>query len=215
MRSRIAAVAAMVAVASALVLGGTVAPASAAADSVLVSRDGVTFATTLDGGLFDGAGMLIPGQSVSRSLYIRNPSGAASALRVSIRNLVSTSTVFAEGVSLSSLDSVPGSTPVSQPLSALSPCDVVTSAASIAAGDTVKLTLTFTMADLTASVAQSDRASLDLMVAMRDAAAGAFSGSACRDDGTLPVPLIAGGGLLLGVGMFLIVARRRRQSEDD
>jgi hypothetical protein len=232
MRSRLAALVATAATALALALGGAVAPASAAPDTVLLSLDGTTFTPTLSSGLFDGAGMLVPGQSVSRSLWIRNPTASVSALRVSIRNLVSTSTAFADGVSLSSVDSLPGSSPVSHALSGLGACEVLSSAPSVASGDTVKLTLTFTMADLTQTVAQTDRASLDLMVAMRDGSAGAFSGPACRDVGTLladtgtfrtvaftggslPVPLIVGGGVLLGVGMCLIVARRRRQSEDD
>lgn len=232
MRSRLAALVATGAIALTLAVGGVVAPASAATDTVLLSLDGTTFTPTLSSGLFDGAGLLVPGQSVSRSLWIRNPTASGSALRVSVRNLVSTSTVFADGVSLSSLDSLPGSSPVSHALSGLGACQVLSSAPSIAAGGTVKVTLTFTMADLTAAVAQTDRASLDLMIAMRDASAGAFSGSACGDGGTLladtgtfrtvaftggsiPVPLIVGGGVLLGVGMCLIVARRRRQSEDD
>jgi hypothetical protein len=230
MRSRHTALAATVAIAIALAIGGAVAPASAATDTVLLSRDGTTFGSSISGGLFDGAGLLVPGQSVSRSLWIRNPSATAAALRVSIRNLVSTSTVFADGVSLTSLESLPGSTPVTRSLSDLDACAVVSAAPSVPAGGTVKLTFTFTMADLTAAVAQSDRASVDLLVAMRDAAAGAFSGSACGDNGTLlantgdfhtvaftggslPVPLIVGGGVLLGVGMFLIVARRRRESQ--
>lgn len=232
MRSRIAALSATVAVALVLIVAGVVAPAAAANDSVLLSRDGVTFTPTLGGGLFDGAGSLVPGHSVSESLWVRNPSTSPAALRVSIRNLPSTSKVFADGVSLSSVDSLSGSSAISQSLSRLGACEVVSSAPSVAAGGTVKLTLTFTMADLTAMVGQTDRASLDLMVAMKDASAGAYSGLACRDDGTLlagtgnfrtvaftggsiPVPLIGGGGVLLGVGMFLVIARRRRQSEHD
>ena len=231
-RTRVAAGLVTVLVAVALAVGGAVTPASAANDSVLLSRDGVTFASMISSGLFDGAGLLIPGRSVSRSLWIRNPSASPAALRVSLRNLASTSTVFADGVSLSSIDSLPGSSPVSRALSGLDSCEVVSSAPSVAAGGTVRLTLTFTMADLTAMVAQTDRASLDLMIAMRDASAGTFSGSACRDGGTLlantgsfrtvaftggslPAPLIVGGGVLVGVGICLIAARRRRESESD
>ncbi|MES2092456.1 MAG: hypothetical protein V4531_01420 [Actinomycetota bacterium] len=237
----IPALAATIAVALGLVLGGAVAPVSAASagipvsaasDSLLVSRDGITFAPTIGGGLFEGAGLLVPGQSVSRSLWIRNPTAAAAALRVSIRNLVSTSTEFAIGVSLTATDSVPGSRPTTRSLSTLGACEVLSSAPSIAAGGTVVLTLTMTMADLRAAAARSSRASLDLLVAMRDAAAGRFSGSACRDNGILladtggfrtvaftggsvPVPLVVGGGILLGIGICLVLARRRRESESD
>lgn len=230
--SRLAAFVAALAVALTLAAGGAVAPAFAATEAVLLSRDGITFTPALSGGLFDGAGKLVPGQSIARSLWIRNPSAGTAALRVSIRNLAATSTVFASGVTLTSVDSLPGSIPVTRPLSTLGTCDVVGSVKSLPPGGTVKLTLTFTMADLTDQLAASDRASLDLMIALRDAAAGAFSGSACGDGGTLladtsgfrtvaftggsvPIPLIIAGGALLGSGIFVILARRRRQSEDD
>ena len=220
------------AIAIAWVVGGAIAPACAATDPVLVSRDGATFASAISGGLFDGAGALVPGQSVTRNLWIRNPSASPAAVRVSIRNLVSTSTVFADGVRLTTIDSLPGSTSRTEKLSALGKCEVVSSAPSIAAGGTMKLTLTFAMADLTPALAQGDHAALDLMVAMRDAAAGAFTGSACGDNGSvlantgdsgdlaftgelIPVPLIVGGGLFLGIGMSLLLASRRRQSEGD
>jgi hypothetical protein len=240
MRSRT--IAAGVSFALAVVIGGAVAPASGAnepaargateGDSVEVSGDGITFGSALHHGLFDGAGALVPGQSVTRELWVRNASGSPSALRVSIRNLVSTSTAFATGVGLVSADSVPGSVPVTRSLADLTACEVVSTAPAIDPGAVVRLTLTFTMSDLTHTVAQGDRAGLDLVVAMRDAAAGAFSGSACADDGTLvattgdfrgvaftggsiPVPLVVGGGLLLGVGMFLLLAGRRRQSRGE
>ncbi|MHC5795621.1 hypothetical protein ACVXZ4_05625 [Lacisediminihabitans sp. FW035] len=231
MRSKLVTLVAIVA--STLIMAlGAAAPASAATGDVLLSRDGITFASDLGGGLFDGAGALIPGETVSRSLWIRNPSSSPAAFRVSIRNLASTSADLANGIDLSWIDSLPGTARSSFSLSGLKACQVMSSAAAIAPGGTVKLSLTLTMADLVSTVAQSERASIDIMVAMRDAAAGSFSGSACGDGGTLladtgtfrtvaftggtlPVPLIVGGGVLLGVGMCLIVARRRRQSEDD
>ncbi len=220
----------------ALPLGAGTASASAAGagggDSVLVSRDGITYSSSLEGGLFDGAGGLVPGQSIGRELWVRNPTASAAALRVSIRNLVTGSAAFGAGVSLAVVDSLPGSVPVSTILSGFAPCQVIVAAPSIPAGGTVTITLTFSMADGTPAILQTDRAYVDLMVAMRDASAGPFTGSPCGDGGILladtgvfrPVPIIEGplpvvpiigGGLLLGVAIFLLVARRRRESRDD
>lgn len=215
-----------------LVVAGGVSTASAATPTLLVSRDGISFAPTLSGGIFDGIGQLVPGQSVSRELWIQNPTGSAAALRVSIRDFSATSTAFANGVTLTVVDSLPGTPPFSRTLASLANCDVLSSIPALAPGSATRLTLTLEMGDFTENVGQSDSASLDLFAAMRDAVTGPFAPSACDDAGTLlastgdfrtvaftggtiPVPLVIGGGLLIGVGMFLVLARRRRQSDGD
>jgi hypothetical protein len=215
-----------------LVAAGGVSAASAASPVLLVSRDGISYAPTLSGGIFDGVGQLVPGQSVSRDLWIQNPTGSSAALRVSVRDFVATSTAFANGVTLTVVDSVSGTPPFSRTLASLANCDVLSSIPALAPGSATLLTLTLKMGDLTEAVAQSDSASLDLFAAMRDGVTGPFAASACDDAGTLlastgdfrtvaftggtiPVPLVVGGGLLIGVGIFLVLARRRRQSDGD
>lgn len=233
MDARVLAVAATLAllqIAAASGLGGT--SAYAATDDALVSRDGTTFASTLDGGLFDGAQALVPGDSVSRSLWIKNNAHLPATARISVENLVTSARAFSKGVSLTSAYQIEGGSLAPGPtrtLSELSSCGVIVSMPALATGQIVKLTLTLAMSNLTNSVAQSDAASFDLMVSLRDAAAGAFPESACSDHGlvittnphfgrvaytggSIPTPLIVGGGLAIGLGAFLLVSRRRRRA---
>lgn len=181
---RLAASALATAAAAALALGSGAAPAVAASEEVLVSTDGVRFSPTLERGLFEGLGPLIPGQSESSDLWIKNPTTAAAALRVSARGLTIPSPTYAEAVTLSTWDSGTGSTNAAT-LSDRTSCDVLVPAQTVPAGDTVKMVVTFTMADLDGRLAQGESANLDVLVAMRHDDVGSFPASACGDEGVL------------------------------
>jgi len=224
-----------------LALGVGTAPATAAPVDVLLSTDGVTFSSALSEGMFDDLGLLVPGESMSSSLWVRNPTPTTTVLRVSARDLIFPSVAFAGGVTMTVWDSGTGTTR-SATLGALARCDILVPSQPMAAGATIRLDVTFTMADLTSSVGQNQRAGLGLMVAMRDGEAGSFATSACDDEGVLiasnpstsnlsasnssrpttiahtgtdlPVPLFIAGGLLLGVGIFLVAGRRRRERDE-
>jgi LPXTG-motif cell wall-anchored protein len=254
-----------VALAAALWLAGTVAPASAAATAkptatppatptaiapvdLLLSADGVHFTTTLADGLFDGLGLLIPRGSQQATLWVRNPNAAPAEVRVSAHDVLLPSGGYADDVTLSAWNSGTGDTR-SKTLRAIDRCGIVVPSQPIAAGGTMKLVVTFTMADVSGTVDQGASASLGLLVAMRDVAAGPFAASPCDDSGTVvpvlpgppmttptttptpsaavagtgflahtgvepPAPVLLVGGLLLGVGIFLLLARRRRREED-
>jgi hypothetical protein len=213
-------------------LGGGATAAFAATDRVLLGRDGVHYSSALAGGLFDGAAALIPGGSTSVDLWVKNPTAMPGALRISVRSVSSSSAAFANGVSLTAVNSATSSKPAIEPLASVRRCDVLASVPLLAPNGAVRVTLTLTMGDLTGMVGQADSAGLDLLVAIRDAAAGPFAASACNDDGViipagnaqfatvaytgteLPVPLIVAGGVMLGVGIFL-VGRRRRSADRD
>ncbi|MET4782607.1 hypothetical protein [Glaciihabitans sp. UYNi722] len=230
MRRRRAAIAA-VTLAVIVMLGAGIAPASAATDSVLLSRDGIHYSTSLSGGLFDGAAALIPGHSVSTELWIKNPTAAPASVRVSVQGVNASSPAFATGVALSTASSLVAAKASAEPLVDVRRCDVLTSVPRLAPGAVMQIALTFTMDDMVGTVAQTDSVGLDLLVALRDAQAGPFAASACDDDGVvvasnskqlgtiaytgteLPVPLIIAAGPMLGVGIFL-VGRRRRRADD-
>lgn len=220
----------------AIVLGAGASPAAAAPVDLLVSTDGIHFASSLDDGLFDGLGTLVPGDSMASSLWIRNPTSAPAEVRVSARNLTVSTELFAAAVNMDAWDSGTDATR-SRTLSSLAQCEIIVPAQQIAAGATLKTLVRFTLADLGGVSGQGEEAGLDLMVAMRDAEAGPFPQSACEDDGVLisskparpgslvspsslattgtdfAVPLLATGGFLVGVGLFLVVGRRRRRDE--
>jgi len=235
----------------------TAAPASTptAPVDLLLSADGLTFSTTLAAGLFDGLGLLIPRDSQQATLWVRNPTAAPAEVRVSAHDVLLPSGGYADDVTLSAWNSGTGATK-SQTLRRLDRCGIVVPSQPIAAGGTMKLVVTFTMADVSGTVDQGASASLGLLVAMRDADGGPFAVSACDDPGTIvpvlparpappgaptatatatstasatiagtgilahtgvepPAPVLLIGGLLLGAGLFLLLARRRRREEGD
>lgn len=220
-------------------VGPAAAVASETTPSVglLVSTDGIRFSAAPAGILFDGSGRLAPGGSVASDLWIKNASGAPAVLRVSARGIAISSGALADGVTLSAWDSGTDATRTAT-LRDIVECQIIVPSQAIAAGATTKMIVRYTMADLTGVTAQHDSASLGLMVAMRDAEAGPFPRSACEDDGVLVsstpsrpssharssslpttgtdfvVPLFATGGFLVGIGLFLVAGRRRREHDE-
>ena len=221
------------------IAGGVLAPAASAetAPQILVSADGVRFSTALSVNLFDGFGALIPGGSQSATLWAKNPTSSPVVVRLSATDVTVTAPDFAASVTMTTSNSADGRT-ASQPLSMLRNCDVVIDSTPLAAGETVAMTVTFTMADVTGLVAQDEHASLNLRVGMRDATVGAFPASACDDNGVVigvdpdqaPTPgatsahareplahtgldaapsLLIVGGLVVG-GVFLVIMGRHR-----
>jgi LPXTG-motif cell wall-anchored protein len=232
----LAAVALAAGVCAGVTLAGAAAGEATPSADLLVSTDGVHFSPELAGGLFDGSGLLVPRASIASSLWVRNPTGAPAVLRVSARDVTISSSELADGVTMSAWNSGTDTTR-SGTLRSIAQCQVIVPSQSIAAGATMKMVVTYTMADFTGVTAQHDNASIGLMVAMRDAEAGAFPASACKDDGVLisstparpsslptgslpstgtdfAVPLLVTGGLLMGVGLFLVVGRRRREHDE-
>ena len=222
-----------VAVGSAAASEGT--PSAPSVD-LLVSTDGIHFSAALAGGLFDRSGLLVPGDSVASVLWIRNPTSAPAEVRVSARNVRVSTSDFAAAMTMDAWDSGTDATR-SRSLSSLARCEIVVPAQQIAAGATLKTLVGFTMGDLGGVSGQGEEAGLDLMVAMRDAEAGPFPASACDDDGVLisskparpsflaspsplattgtdfVVPLLATGGFLVGIGLFLVAGRSRKRDE--
>ena len=152
-----------------------------------ISDDGVRFSQNAGGGILDRLGLLIPGESATSSMWVRNDSSDLAVVRVSIRDLVTSSREYADGVSLATWNSGTGQT-LSNSLSSTPRCAVIVPSQTIQAGDTMQFDLTFAMADLENQVGQAERARMSLMVAMRDSAGGDFAASACDDDGTLITP---------------------------
>ena len=231
---RLAAAVLATGVVGAIVLGSGASPAAAAPVDLLISTDGIHFASSLEGGLFDGLGTLVPGDSIASSLWIRNPTSAPAEVRVSARNVTVSTELFAAAVNMDAWDSGTDATR-SRTLGALAKCEIIVPAQRIAAGATIETLVTFTMADLRGVSGQGENANLDLFVAMRDAEAGPFPPSACEDDGVLissqparpsplvspsslattgtdyAVPLLVTGGFLVGIGLFFVAGRRRRE----
>lgn len=219
------------------IVGAAVAAPAAqpAAPQILVSDDGVTFAPTLTDGLFDGLGLLIPGESITASLWVRNPSSTDGSLRVSVDALAGGSAVFSQNVSIEATLGVDSWT---FSLSQLAECGTVIPSVPIAAGTTVRIDFTAALADSVVGLeAQRESAEVGLNVAVRDArnpfpaerceapgpdpADPDGGGSAGGTDGELSgtganaMPTIAAAIVLLVGGLIIVVTRRRRHDEDD
>ena len=206
-----------------------VAPVPAPA-LMLMSLDGVNFAEKLPHGLFDGSGLLVPRQSVSANLWIKNVASTPATLQVSIQRVTASTTEFADGIAVTASDDrTPGVRSLGT-LASFQNCTVVTSVSGLATGAEVKSVITLTMADLTGTAGQSQVSSMDLANNAGDAAVPLVGPSLCEavaspaEPGGTALPTIAftGGGLsltvimtgavLLGVGFILLGIRRRSRN---
>ena len=205
----------------------TGAPAQAAAPEVLVSTDGVTFGTTLPDDLFD-LDLLVPGESLEASLWVRNPGTSTGLMRVMVDSLVVDSDAFRTGVTLTATEGGVSSTAA---LGDLDSCAVVVAPITVPAGGDVRIDLAVRMSEtLTGLDGQSGDATLAFRVAMREAVAGPFpAGDACAtsvadpapaSDGLaftgsrLVVPTLIVAVALLAVGFLFLLIRRRRSDEE-
>ena len=226
-------------VACAMVLGAAPQSASAASPVVLVSTDGVTYLPGLSVGLFDSAGLLVPGGSATSALWIKNPTTAPATVRVNVGDVTSSSADLGRNMLLTAVNTADGST-ISATWNQLTQCDIMVQPTTIAGGAVIRITLTLAMLNAPGLVAQHQNASLTATVSMRDAVAGTFPISTC-DPGTIapaqtepaqtepaatqpgrvlgytgdtfPTQLLLLGSVLVGVGWFLVVARRRHRRE--
>ena len=220
--------------ASALELGMSAEPAAAVSPVVLVSTDGVTYQPSLTVGLFDNAGLLVPGDTASSELWIKNPTTSPATVRVNIGDVSTSSVELADNMRLTAVNTANGST-LTATWSELAQCDIMVQPVTIAGGAVIRIDLTLAMLNAPGMIAQHQDGSLTADVSMRDAAAGSFPISTC-DPGTttpaqvdpaaghphrvlgytgetFPTGILLLGSLLVGVGWFLVVARRRRRRE--
>lgn len=120
---------------------------------LLLSTDGVTFSETLSGGLFDGAGALVPRYSVSAQLWVKNPSTVPAEFRLSARDVIVSDDAFAQTLSLTTWESVSNSvheTPLAEltALAASAECGIVAPQVPVPAGQVLRLRVTVTMNDV-------------------------------------------------------------------
>lgn len=223
------------AVAALALVVGAAAPAQAApTGSVLVSADGTGYSASLPGGVFPGTTVMVPGASRTAALYVKNDSAVPSYLFVTATGMSATNPDFAKALTLRATS---GTTPAGRAvqLGGAATCATLL-AEPLAPGAVTRLTLTLTMADVPAQVAQGESVTAALGLALHEAGTAIAPVSGCDLSGVqlpvlgLPVDgLPAGGGglaftggallypalalvgILLSVGMWLVAAGRRRE----
>ena len=196
MRVRASAVAAMVG--TALTIGVAVtAPTAAvsaparmstvAADAgVQVSADGTVFVDTLSTALFREVPVLVPGDSVSAVLWVRNGGDQAGVLRLSGADAWSTSAVFAQALQVWA-DPESGLSGEAIGFVAAEDCALIASGPVLQPGETVPITISIGFSPATTGRDGHDaRAGLDFVAALRDVADPAGSGADCSDGTVVP-----------------------------
>ncbi|WBU39145.1 LPXTG cell wall anchor domain-containing protein [Homoserinibacter sp. YIM 151385] len=210
--------------------------ASASGGQLLVSDDGVNFFSGFGGGLFEDMEALAPLGSHTRSIWIRNATGDDAQLRISVADVSILSPELASNLSITA-DDVSRGWETTTMFDELRRCDIVVPSRLIRAGRTMRVDFSVAMLDVDGMTAQLKAGSLRLRAAMRDGAAGPFPADACEDDGVdvpfVPVDPAGAGGpsmlghtgtevsgwfvgaaALVGVGLLLVLGRRRRRAED-
>ncbi len=228
-RVRVAASVAIVGVTLALAQSVVAPTASAAPVGMEFSADGVTYTPTFTGTLLTDITLVVPGDSQSSSFWVRNTSASAGYLRVLLSDVVASSPAIADGITVRS--STPTHTGADVPLSRAAPCWVLVEGEPVPAGGAVEVISTLTLGNLTGTVGQNETATLSLGVGMSDAAIGGLPPTSCGGASTTipvsgspvrlastgaetPYSLLALSAGALGVGLFLLVAARRRRQED-
>jgi len=182
-----------VALTAATVLGGLLvaSPASATTTRKLeLSTDGRTWSSSIPGTLFDALPVIVPGDSVSRTLYVRNAGATAGLLRLDAVDVRISNADFAKSLRVGA--TVDAASLGSTDLGGSSDCLTVLPSGRIAAGAvaTVEITLGF---DKNAPMpTQDSTADFSLLLSVSEDIGQTAPSAGCPDEGielpTLPFP---------------------------
>ena len=150
---------------------------AAAAGSIGISDDGVTYGSTYPGTLFDSVAHLVPTDSDSESFFIRNDTGSAGFLRVVLRNVVFSDAAYGAALSVSA--STPSKTGTAQPLTAATPCVVLVEGQTVQPGEIVPISAVVALGDLTGTAGQNATAEMSLRVELHDTSTGSLPTNPC------------------------------------
>ncbi len=203
--------------------------AAHAAGTIQVSDDGVTWGAAYPGVLFDGIAKIVPGDTQSETFYLRNSGPDDGYLRITARDVSGTAVLLQNLSAAASVPAKPGS-PVN--LSVVAPCWVLNEGIFLAAGSTVAVTANLNFDFSATNITQDATATFNIGVSLTDTAVALpptdCGGSVTVIPGTVPQPgalgstgaevpvmLISVTAFIVGAGLFLIVAARRRKREHD
>lgn len=154
---------------------------------VEVSADGTRFGRSLPEALFQDLPVVVPGDSVSRTLWVRNSSDTAGVLRVSVIDGWWSDSDFAHQLLISAevSDSATSGTAVS--LGAAGRCAVLLRGDMLQPGATIPVTVTVEFSgQATARNGHDGRAGFDFAAGLRDAADPASSTGDCSGGSVVP-----------------------------
>jgi len=160
----------------AVILALVAAEPAAAADEIQLSDDGVTYGSNLAAPLIPGLPVLVPGDTLSESFWVRNSGPSQAYLTVTLENATWTSSQLADALTVGA--SAPGNAGHTVALSNSTTCTVLLQNHVLNAGDDVRVTMALTLGDLTGLDGQSATAGLDAGIRLTETA-GLPAGPPC------------------------------------
>lgn len=154
-----------------LVLTGLAAitPAAAAPGGVEISVDGVSYNSTYSGALFTSLANLVPGDRDESLFYLRNSSTEPGFLRITLRDVVTSNSDFADALYLGV--STPGHVGTPATILEANPCWVLLEGQVVLPGEVVRVTTSLVLGDLRGQAGQGATASAALNVSLSGTAA--------------------------------------------
>jgi len=162
-------------------LGATPASAAPGVGVVEVSDDGVTFSRTYPGVLFDGIARLVPGDTESETIYVRNTGTVAGYLRITIRDVSYSDQHYGDALKVTT--STPSSPGNATAISTANPCQVTHEGSVIAPGETVPVVASLVLGNLDGAEGQGAKASLALRFTLTDSTPGSLPATNCGGSG--------------------------------
>ncbi|MET0161218.1 MAG: hypothetical protein ABW204_01060 [Microbacteriaceae bacterium] len=183
---------------AAAVLGGLLvaSPASATTTRQLeLSTDGRTWSSSIPGTLFDALPVIVPGDSVSRTLYVRNAGATAGLLRLDAVDVRISNADFAESLRVGA--TIEAASLGSTDLGGSSDCITVLPSGRIAAGAVATVEITLGFDENAPMPTQDSTADFSLLLSVSEDIGQTAPSAGCPDEGielpTLPFPEGEGG----------------------
>ena len=186
----------------------------AVSGDILVSLDGANWSTTLPLGLFSNAGIVAPGDSLSRTLWIENTSSSPAVLRLSRIETTGTSSVFSHAISLSATArGANGSPPLAADGSCtqLVPLEIADRWAGQAQGQSATISLLASMRSLGTTASPCPGRGPDIRIVGAAETVVTSRGSHDFSGAGLACPAITMASASTGVALFAHLATRRRR----
>ena len=198
-------------------------PAAATTRQHELSTDGSTWSSSIPGTLFDALPMLVPGDSVSRTLFVRNAGSTAGVLRLDAVDVRISNADFARSLHVDAAIDAASLGPVD--LSGTADCITVLPIGRIAAGAVAVVEITLGFDENAPMPTQDSTADFSLLLSVSEDLGQRTPAAGCPVDGielpTLPFPddggggaAEAGGGAVAGGGDTAAVAPPAAQTAD-
>jgi hypothetical protein len=168
-------------------LGGALAPAAAAdeyVNALAISFDGVSFSESPEGSLFPADVALVPGSSVSTTVFLRNESDRAGEFQLAISGATASQASFLESLSMRA-STAANPTGAAVPLTAGDQCSPLLAGEALPAGATAAVTITLLMDESVGNAEQRSTAGTDLHVSLREPGSPDLAG--CEPGTGIPV----------------------------